>query len=183
MTEPQDEPTLSTETAFQGKLLTVRVDTISLPRGRTSIREIVEHSPCVCMAPIDGDDVLLVRQYRKAVESSLLEVPAGGMEPGESPEDAVLRELQEEIGHTADTLKHLQSFYMSPGFCTEEMHAFLATDLRPAVLDPDYDEDIQVVRVPVADIPALLQSGQVRDAKTITTLLLTLQALQNPQPR
>ena len=180
MSEPQNEPTLSSQTAFQGKLLTVRVDTVSLPRGRTSIREIVEHSPCVCMAPIDGNDVLLVRQYRKAVEASLLEVPAGGMEPGETPEDAVVRELQEEIGHTAGTLQHLQSFFMSPGFCTEEMHAFLATDLRPAVLDPDFDEDIEVVRVPINEIPALLNSGQVRDAKSITTLLLALEALRNP---
>jgi ADP-ribose pyrophosphatase len=178
MSEPQDEPTLSTQLAFEGKLLTVRVDTVSLPGGRTSIREIVEHVPCVCMAPIDAGDVLLVRQYRKAVEAALLEVPAGGMEPGESPEDAVLRELQEETGHTAGTLKHLQSFYISPGYCTEEMHAFLATDLRPAVLDPDYDEDIQVVRVPVSEIPTLLQSGQVRDAKSITTLLLASEALR-----
>ena len=178
MSEPQREPTLSSQLAFEGRLLNVRVDTVSLPGGRRSTREIVEHSPCVCMAPIDGDDVLLVRQYRKAVEAALLEVPAGGMEPGESPEDAVLRELQEETGHTADTLKHLQSFYMSPGYCTEEMHTFLATDLRPAVLDPDFDEDIQVVRVPIAEIPALLQSGQVRDAKTITTLLMVLEALR-----
>lgn len=178
MSQPQNEPTLSTETAFEGKLLTVRVDTVSLPGGRTSIREIVEHSPCVCMAPIDGNDVLLVRQYRKAVEASLLEVPAGGMEPGETPEHAVLRELQEETGHTSDTLTHLQSFYMSPGFCTEEMHAFLATNLRPAVLDPDFDEDIQVVRVPINEIPALLSSGQIRDAKSITTLLLALEALR-----
>lgn len=178
MPEAQNEPTLSSETAFQGKLLTVRVDTVSLPGGRTSTREIVEHSPCVCMAPIDKGEVLLVRQYRKAVEASLLEVPAGGMEPGETPEEAVVRELQEETGHTADTLKHLQSFYMSPGFCTEEMHAFLATDLRPAVLDPDYDEDIQVVRVPLEQVPALLSSGQVRDGKSITTLLLALQALK-----
>ena len=179
MTEPQNEPTLSSRTAFEGKILTVRVDTVSLPGGRTSVREIVEHSPCVCMAPVDAGDILLVRQYRKAVEASLLEVPAGGMEPGEAPEDAVVRELQEETGHTADTLRHLQSFYMSPGFCTEEMHAFLATDLRPAVLDPDYDEDIQVVRVPVSEIPALLRSGQVRDAKSITTLLLALEALRS----
>ncbi len=179
MTEPQNEPTLSSRTAFEGKILTVRVDTVSLPGGRTSVREIVEHSPCVCMAPVDAGDILLVRQYRKAVEASLLEVPAGGVEPGEAPEDAVVRELQEETGHTADTLRHLQSFYMSPGFCTEEMHAFLATDLRPAVLDPDYDEDIQVVRVPVSEIPALLRSGQVRDAKSITTLLLALEALRS----
>ena len=110
-----------------------------------------------------------------------------GWNPGESPEDAVIRELQEETGHTADTLKHLQSFYMSPGYCTEEMHAFLATDLRPAVLDPDFDEDIEVVRVPINEISALLQSGQVRDAKSITTLLLALRALPGnlalaPQP-
>ena len=178
MTEPLNEPTLSSRQAFQGRLVNLRVDTVSLPGGRTSTREIVEHAPCVCVAPVDAGDVLLVRQYRKAVEEALLEVPAGGMEEGERPEDAVVRELQEETGHTADTLQHLQSFYMSPGYCTEEMHAFLATDLRPAVLAPDFDEDIQVVRVPVSQVRDLLKSGRIRDAKSIACLLLALEVLE-----
>ena len=177
MAEPQNEPTLSTRQAFEGRLIKVRVDTISLPGGRTSTREIVEHAACVCMAPILSEDVLLVRQYRKPVEASLLEVPAGAMEPGESPQDAVIRELQEEVGHTAGTLQHLQSFYMSPGYCTAEMHAYLATDLRPAALEPDFDESIQVVRVPLSQIPDLLRSGEIRDAKSIACLLLTLGVL------
>lgn len=177
MAEAQNEPTLSTRQAFQGRLVNVRVDTISLPGGRTSTREIVEHGACVCMAPVDSGDVLLVRQYRKPVEASLLEVPAGRMESGESPQDAAIRELREEVGHTAGNLQHLQSFYMSPGYCTEEMHAYLATDLRPAALDPDFDENIQVVRVPLSQIPNLLHSGEIRDAKSIACLVLALDVL------
>ena len=177
MAEPQNEPTLSTRRTFEGKLISVRVDTISLPGGKTSIREIVERIPCVCMVAVDSGDVLLVRQYRKPIEAELLEVPAGGIEPGESPRDAVIRELREETGHTAGTLQHLQSFYMSPGYCTEEMHAYLATDLRPAALDPDYDENIQVVRVPLSQIHDLLRRGEIRDAKSITCLLLALEVL------
>ena len=99
---PDNEPTISTRSVFQGRILDVRVDTIRLPNGRETTREIVDHAPSICVVPVDGDgNVLLVRQYRKPTESFLLEVPAGGIEEGEEPEESTRRELQEEIGHTA----------------------------------------------------------------------------------
>ena len=172
------EPTVESNVAFQGRLLTLRVDTIRLPSGRLTTREIVEHSSSVCVVPIDNEDnVLLVRQYRNPAEAHLLEVPAGGVEEGEDPEGAVLRELQEEIGFTAGSLRRLASFWVSPGWCTEYMHAYLATDLIPAKLAADDDEHITVERVPMKGVLALIQSGEIEDGKSIASLLLALKVL------
>jgi ADP-ribose pyrophosphatase len=151
---------------------------VQLASGRLTTREIAEHSPSVCIVPLDDQgNVLLVRQYRKPVEAELLEVPAGGVEEGEVSQEAVLRELREETGYTAGTLRHLCSFWMTPGWATEYMHAYLATDLSPAHLDADYDEDISVVRVPLSQIPQMIQSGEIQDAKSIVSLLLAMRLL------
>jgi ADP-ribose pyrophosphatase len=153
----------------------VRVDTVNLPNGGTSQREIIEHGDSVVMVPVDDEQcVLLVRQYRKAPEKLLLELPAGGLEDGESPEEGVLRELQEEIGFTAGKLQHMSSFWLTPGFCTEYTHAYIATDLRSSVLAPDGDENIVVVTVPLAQIPDMIRSGEIEDAKSISALLMAI---------
>ena len=153
----------------------MRVDTVTLLRGARGTREIVEHSECVCVVPLDeNNNVVLVRQYRKAVEEELLEIPAGGVEPGEAAQEAVLRELQEETGYTAENLKHLSSFWTTPGFCTELMHAYVATGLRPSGLKPDEDENIQVITVPLDSIPDMLSKGEIKDAKSIASLLMVL---------
>ncbi len=155
--------------------MNLRVDTVSLPQGRLGTREIVEHVPCVCVVPLDDDgNVVMVRQYRKPVEETLLEVPAGGMDPGESPEDAARRELREETGYAAGELSHLSSFWTTPGFCTELMHAYVARGLRPGALSPDEDENIEVVRVPLSGAVDLIRRGEIRDAKSIASLLLVL---------
>ena len=144
-----------------------------MPSGRDATREIVEHSHAVCIVPIDDDgNVVLVRQYRKPAESALLEVPAGGVEDGEVSEEAVLRELQEEIGYTADHLEHLSSFWVAPGWATEYMHAYLATGLRESRLEGDEDENIEVVRLPLNEAVAMFKTGEINDGKTIAALLL-----------
>lgn len=151
-----------------------------LPNGRETTREIAEHSPSVCIVPIDDrGNVVLVRQFRKPVERDLLEVPAGGIEEGEVSDEAVQRELQEEIGYTAGKLRYLSSFWLAPGWCTENMHAYLATDLTPSSLQADDDEFISVVRVPLTDAMKLISEGQVQDAKSIAALLLALRVLQD----
>ena len=156
----------------------MRVDTIRLPSGRTTTREVVEHSNAVCIVPLDEDgNVVLVRQYRKAVESDLLELPAGGIEDGEILDEAVLRELQEEIGYTAGRLRHLASFWVSPGWCNEYMHAYLATELRPSRLDADDDEYITVERFSLSEALDLIGTGEIRDAKSIAALLLATRVL------
>jgi ADP-ribose pyrophosphatase len=180
MDASQSEPTVESKVLYRGRIVNLRVDTVRLPNGRLTTREIVEHSHAVCIVPVDDrGNVLLVRQYRKPAEAALLEVPAGGVEAGEISQEAVLRELQEEVGLTAGTLRHLASFWVAPGWCTEYMHAYLATDLRPATLAADEDENIVVAPVPLARIPELIQSGEIQDAKSIASLLLALRLLDD----
>ena len=169
----QSETTVETKPIYQGKIINVRVDTVRMPNGVTATREIVEHSPAVCIVPVDEDgNVILVRQYRKPAEEALLEVPAGGVEEGEVSEDAVLRELQEEIGYTAGNLVHLSSFWVAPGWATEFMHAYLATELTPSRLEADEDENIEVVRLPFDQALAMFKTGEIKDGKTIAAMLL-----------
>jgi ADP-ribose pyrophosphatase len=177
-TGANNEPTIVTRSVFHGRIIDVRVDTIRLRNGRETTREIVDHAPSICVVPLDTDNnVLLVRQYRKPTESFLLEVPAGGIEEGEEPQTSARRELQEEIGHTAAELIELTAFWLAPGWCSEYMYAYLATGLTPSVLDSDEDEFIEVVRVPLADIPEQIASGTICDAKSTASLLLAMRAL------
>ena len=170
-----EEPTLGETTAYQGNLVKVRVATVGLPNGREITREIVDHPSSVCIVPVDADNnVLMVRQYRKAVEAFLLEAPAGKMEAGEDPDSTARRELQEEIGHAAGHLEPLGTFFVAPGWCTQQIHAYVARDLTPARLDADEDEFIEVVRVPMGEIPGLIGDGSIRDAKSVASLLLAM---------
>lgn len=170
------EHTVATERIFRGRIVGLRVDTVQLPGGRVSQREIVEHSGSVAVVPLDGhSNILMVRQYRKPVEQELLEIPAGLLEPGEEPETAARRELQEETGYTAQRIEPLVQFFTSPGFCDEEMHTFLATGLVAGRPNPDEDEQIKMVPVPLADVPEMIQRGEIRDGKSIAALLLAVQ--------
>lgn len=174
-----DETTIDSQRIYDGKILAVRVDRVSLPGGGTTQREIVEHSPSVVIVPIDHEGrILLVRQYRKAAEQPLLEAPAGGLEPGESPEEGVLRELREEVGFAAGRLQRMTGFWMVPGFCTEYMYAYLATDLSESPLSPDEDELIQVVPANMRDIPDMIRSGSIQDGKSIAAILMAMHIYQ-----
>jgi ADP-ribose pyrophosphatase len=167
------EVTTSQEYIYFGRLINLRVDSVRLPDGMPARREIVEHRDAVAIVAVDEEGrVLLVRQFRLATEQELYEIPAGIMEEGESPEETARRELAEETGQTAGTLRRLTGFYTSPGFCNKYLHIFLATDLHPAPATPDADEDISLSRVPLADALSMIDTGDLRDAKTITGLLL-----------
>lgn len=168
------EARLSTETVFEGKIVTVRVDAVSLANGVKAVREVVEHRPAVAIVPFDDDgQVILVSQFRYPVGEQLLEVPAGIIEEGETPEQCADRELQEEIGYRAREMRSLGSFWTAPGFSDELMYAFVATGLEPSRLEPDEDEDITVVRVPVSRVREMIDAGEIRDSKTIAALLMT----------
>ena len=165
--------TLASRRPFAGRILNLRVDTIQIADHPPVEREIIEHPGSVVIVPItDRSTVLLVRQWRHATEDELLEAPAGHIDPGESPEAAAQRELQEETGHRADRLIKLSEFWIAPGWCTEYMYAYLALGLSASRLDQDIDEDVGVEEVALAQVPALITSGAIRDAKTIGTLLL-----------
>jgi ADP-ribose pyrophosphatase len=166
------EETLSSRLVFEGRALKLRVDKVKLPSGRQTTREIVEHENCVAIVALDdADNILLVRQFRKPVEKELLEIPAGGIDPGESPEDAVRREMREETGFLPRKVVKLGGFYSSPGFCTEYLHLYLATDLVSKPLQAEDSESISLIRVPLAQIPGLIASGAICDAKSIAGLL------------
>ena len=167
------ETRLSTETVFEGKIVTVRVDAVSLPNGVKAVREVVEHRPAVAIVPFDDNgEVILVSQFRYPIGEQLLEVPAGIIEVSETPEQCADRELQEEIGYRAREMRSLGSFWTAPGFSDELMYAFIATGLEPSRLESDEDEDITVVRVPVSRIREMIEAGKIRDSKTIAALLM-----------
>ncbi len=172
------EPTIRTTPAYQGDIIGVRIDTVGLPNGLEATREIVEHPSSVCIVPLDGEgNLLMVRQYRKAAKEFLIEVPAGKMEGSEDPESTTSRELREEIGHAAGRLRKLGAFYSAPGWCTQMIHAYLATELTPSRLDADYDEFIEVVRLPFEEVMDLVTAGTIRDAKSVAALLLAMRVL------
>ena len=169
------EETLSSKVVYSGRVVRLRVDDIILPDGRQTSREVVEHSDCVAVIPLDTDgNVLLVRQFRKPVEKDLLEIPAGCIDPGEEPVATVRREMREETGYLPRKIERLGGFYASPGYCIEYLHLYLATDLVPDRLQAEDTDSIELVRVPLSQIAGLIASGDICDAKSIAGLLLYL---------
>ena len=169
------EETISSRLIYKGRIVTLRVDTVRTAGGGQTSREIVEHADCVAIVAIDADDnVLLVNQFRKAVESELLEIPAGGIEDNEDPETAVGRELREETGFLPRKVTRLGGFYSAPGYCSEYLHLYLATDLVSDPLNAEDTDEISLVPVPVAGIPELIRSGRICDSKSIAGLLAYL---------
>ena len=170
------ERTLSSQLIYEGRAVKLRVDTVKMASGRETTREIVEHSDCVAIIAVDADDnVLLVNQFRKPIEKELLEIPAGGIEPGEDPETTVRREMREETGYLPRKVERLGGFYSTPGYCTEYLYLYLATDLIPGQLHAEDTENISLVRVPVSQIPSRITSGSICDAKSIAGLLTFLE--------
>ncbi len=173
MTKPEEK--LATRRVYKGRAINVRVDTVQKTSGVTTTREVVEHADCIAVVALDEQgNILLVRQYRHPVGKSLLEIPAGGIDPGEEPLDAVRRELQEEIGYFPQKIHKLGGFYSIPGYGTEYLHCFLATELVPARLVAEDTGDIELVRIPPDEIPRLIASGEICDAKSIAALLTFL---------
>jgi ADP-ribose pyrophosphatase len=164
----------------RGRYLTFQVDTIERADGSRGTREIVAHPGAVAILAIDAEDrVLLVRQYRVAVGEALLEIPAGTLDVAEDgsiedPDIAAPRELEEETGMRAGSWRLIARFFTAPGFASEEMHLYLATDLRPAEADrlgPDEDERLLLERMPWREAVAAAERGELRDGKTLVALL------------
>ncbi len=170
------EKTLASQLIYEGRAVKLRVDTVQMPSGRETAREIVEHEDCVAIIAIDAENnVLLVNQFRKPIEKELLEIPAGGIDSGEDAVAAVRRELQEETGYLPGKVEKLGGFYSAPGYCTEYLYLYLATDLTPSQLYAEDTENIRLIRVPVSQIPELITSGRICDAKSIAGLLTFLE--------
>ncbi len=166
------EETISSHVAYQGRSVKLRVDTVRTPEGRQTTREIVEHSDCIAVVAVDvKDNILLVKQYRKAIGKELLEIPAGGIEPGENPAAAVEREMREETGLLPHKIEPLGGFYSTPGYTTEYLYLFLATELVPMPLTAEDTAEITLISIPQDRIPSMIASGEICDSKSISGLL------------
>ena len=159
---------VGSEITYRGPIATVRIERFRHDDDEVVEREMIEHPGAAVMLPLDGDRIWLVRQPREVVGEELLELPAGKLNGGEVLETAK-RELREEIGKSAAEWRHLTSFYASPGFTNEEIHAFLATDLSDDPLDAEEDERIEVVSESLDRLDDVI--GSCRDAKSLVTLL------------
>ncbi|MCD6390692.1 MAG: NUDIX hydrolase [Dehalococcoidia bacterium] len=169
------EKKIASQQIYRGQAVNIRVDTVEKANGKETTRDVVEHSDCIAVVALDEqDNVLLVRQFRYPVGRFLLEIPAGGVDPGEEPIDSVRRELQEEVGYLPRKIDKLGGFYTVPGYGTEYLHCFLANDLVPSRLVAEDTEDIGLVRVSRDEIPRLIASGEICDAKSIAALLMFL---------
>jgi ADP-ribose pyrophosphatase len=177
--EPQSEsrlpPVLRSQTVYEGRVVSLQVDEIELADGRRAVREVVRHPGAVVVVAVDEEErVVLVSQYRHPIGAWLLELPAGGLEPGEDPLHAARRELREEVGLEAKTWRSLGRFYSSPGFANELLHAFEARDLEPVPRDLDDDEDIVVIRRPLSEL--VTRPELTPDAKTLAALFLAVRS-------
>ena len=162
------------EVAFEGRVVQVYRDRVRIGRGgekREAIYDLVHHPGAVAIVPLFEDGrIAMLRQFRYAVSDTILEIPAGTLELGESPETCAARELVEEIGCRAERWTPLVDFYTSPGFCDETMRVFLAEDLAESESAPESDEHLEVMRVPLAGAVGWAEAGRIRDAKTLVGL-------------
>ena len=166
------EKTVDSREVFKGRIIRVRLDTVRLPNGKESTREVVEHPGGVAILAIDSEDrVLLVRQYRYPFERVLTEIPAGKREPGEPPFITAQRELQEEVGVTADTWTELGTLIPSPGCYGETLYLYMAQDLHFGATHPDEDEFLEPLRVPLDEAVRQCMDGTLTDAKTVAAIL------------
>ncbi len=172
--------TLKSETVYEGKVFDVRRELLLLPDEKTTLFDIVVHPGAVTLIPIDSlGRVLFVRQYRHAVGKELLELPAGTLNVGEEPEACALREVREETGMAAGKLEKVGEFYLVPGYSTENMHLYLASDLQVDPLPGDEDEFITVEAIPLDDLADLISQGAIQDAKSLAALFLAEPLLKN----
>jgi len=164
---------INSETLMQGRVFKIRRDHLKTPDGRETKFEIIEHGGSVVVVPADADgNLLFVRQYRHAAGADLLELPAGTRDGDEPFEECAAREIREETGMEAGHLQKIGEFYLAPGYSTEFMGVFIATDLKHNPLDADDDEFLSVEKIPVKEAFALADRGEVLDAKSLAALLL-----------
>ena len=170
---------IQSRVAYSGRAFSIRQDTIYLPDSRQATLDIVDHIGSVVILPVDNDgNILFVRQYRHATGKHLLELPAGTLEKGELPEECAHREIREETGMAARVLHNLGGFYLAPGYSTEYMHVFLATDLVDSPLTPDADEYLNLEKIPVSRAMAISGEGLLPDAKSLAALHLARKHLE-----
>jgi ADP-ribose pyrophosphatase len=164
-----EEKTLNSEQIYQGKIIDLQVDEVSLPNGKTSKREIIKHPGAVAVIALTEEGkIVMVEQYRKALEKSIVEIPAGKLEKGEEPKKTAERELEEETGYGCKNMKHLISFYTSPGFADELVHLYIAEDIYKMenANGADEDEFVELLEVSLQEAQQMIEEQRIYDAKT-----------------
>jgi len=165
----------------EGKVVALDVDEVEEPGGVRATREVVRQRGSVAALAVHDDGrVVLIRQYRYAVDAMVWEIPAGRLDPGETPAEGAGRELEEEVGLHADTVAPLLEFFTTPGFCDERMYLFRATQLREVPARPEADERIEVRTLPLEEALAMVESGEVKEGKTLVALLLEARRRARP---
>lgn len=178
-----EEKTLSTERIYEGHILNLRRDRV-ITRDGESYREIVEHNGGAAVAAITNEDkIVMVKQYRKAFDSVILEVPAGKIEKGDNPDETVNRELKEETGYTAEKVTYLTEMLPSVGYTQEAVHIYLAEGLASGETDLDANEAIQVVELDFQEALGMVMRGEIKDAKSIIAILMTNQMREENRER
>ncbi|WP_121639768.1 NUDIX hydrolase [Virgibacillus sp. Bac330] len=169
-----EEKTIRSKQIFTGNIVHLQVDDVKLPNGKETKREIIKHPGAVGIIPITKENkIVLVEQFRKPLEKSILEIPAGKLETGEDPETTAIRELEEETGYTTKELSFVTSFYSSPGFANELMHIYITNQLEPLdeSVDGDEDEFIEIVELSLEEAKQYVEAERIHDAKTNYAIL------------
>lgn len=163
------QKTVSSEKLYNGKIITLERLMVELPNKEIVERAVIRHPGASVIIPITDDGhVIMVKQFRKAADEILLEMPAGTLNNGEDPLECAKRELEEETGFTAGKFEHVMSFFTCPGFCDEIIHAYVATELKPGRLNPDEDEFLENVKIKISDLLEMMYSNKIKlDAKSI----------------
>lgn len=168
---------ISSDRRYQGRVIHLDLDTVEFPNGSRGQLEMIRHPGASAVVPLHGDptaddpDILLIRQFRHAADGFIWEIPAGRLDPGESPESCARRELAEETGLGADHLERLTTIYTTPGFTNERIHLFLASGLEQGSHRREPDEFMEVHRLPWSQVTAMVEGGEIGDAKTLVALM------------
>jgi ADP-ribose pyrophosphatase len=164
---------LNREIIYQGRAFEVQKVFLQLPNQKKRYYDLIAHRDSVTIVPLDKDgNIWFVSQFRLGVEDQLLELPAGVLENGEDPKEGAMREIQEEIGMACPELKYLGDFYLAPGYSSEHMYIYLATDLYASALDPDSDEFLKVHKIAIPEALRMAENGEIKDSKTLASILL-----------
>lgn len=170
-----EEKTLSVQPIFSGRIIDVEQLQVMLPDGNTAVRDIVRHKGASAVVAVTPEGrFVMVRQYRKPNEQVFIEIPAGKLDPGESPEVCAARELKEETGYTAGRIRPLLRIHSTPGFSDEVLHLFVADDLRKGGMAPDHDEFLSCFEMTREEVLSGIRSGAITDAKTVSGILAVL---------